>query len=281
MDRLSSVIPLLARVYPNGSADINDFQDAGGMAFLVHELRSGGLLNEDVTTLLGAGLDANSHTPSTSDANGVTWTQPLTESAQPGVLAPLQQPFSSEGGLRCLTGNLGQGVIKVSAVARDRRIIKAPCRIFHSQDALKQAFEQGELDRDVVAVVRFQGPAANGMPELHKMTPYLGVLQDKGFRVALVTDGRMSGASGKVPAAIHITPEAINGGPIGLLQNGDMVELNSEDGTLTAHVPLNDWESRTPAPAPIEEDTLGRNLFEVFRRGASGATLGASVFEAV
>ncbi len=281
MDRLSSVIPLLARVYPNGSADINDFQDAGGMAFLVHELRSGGLLNEDVTTLLGAGLDANSHTPSTSDTNGVTWTQPLTESTQPGVLAPLQQPFSSEGGLRCLTGNLGQGVIKVSAVARDRRIIKAPCRIFHSQDALKQAFEQGELDRDVVAVVRFQGPAANGMPELHKMTPYLGVLQDKGFRVALVTDGRMSGASGKVPAAIHITPEAINGGPIGLLQNGDMVELNSEDGTLTAHVPLNDWESRTPAPAPIEEDTLGRNLFEVFRRGASGATLGASVFEAV
>ncbi|MEH6592443.1 MAG: phosphogluconate dehydratase [Halioglobus sp.] len=279
MDKLSSVVPLLARIYPNGSADINDFQDAGGMAFLVRELRSGGLLNEDVTTLLGAGLDANCHTPSSDATDGVAWTQPVTESASPSVLAPLQHPFSNEGGLRCLTGNLGQGVIKVSAVADDRRNIKAPCRIFHTQDALKEAFEQGELDRDVVAVVRFQGPAANGMPELHKMTPYLGVLQDKGFRVALVTDGRMSGASGKVPAAIHVTPEAINGGPIGLLQDGDIVELNSEDGSLTAHVPPSEWESRTPAPAPIQEDTLGRNLFEVFRRSASGAMLGASIFE--
>ena len=279
MDRLSSVVPLLARIYPNGSADINDFQDAGGMAFLVRELRSGGLLNEDVTTLLGAGLDANSHTPSTSGVDGVAWKQPVTESARPSVLASLQQPFSSEGGLRCLTGNLGDAVIKVSAVAEDRRNIKAPCRIFHTQDALKEAFEQGELDRDVVAVVRFQGPAANGMPELHKMTPYLGVLQDKGFRVALVTDGRMSGASGKVPAAIHVTPEAINGGPIGLLRDGDMVELNSEDGNLTAHVAPKEWESRTLAAAPIEEDTLGRNLFQVFRRNSSGAMLGASVFE--
>ncbi|MCL4106188.1 UNVERIFIED_CONTAM: hypothetical protein GTU68_058494 [Idotea baltica] len=236
-------------------------------------------LFDDVITLLGAGLDANSHKPSSDNASGVEWTQPIAESAQPEVLAPLQQPFSAEGGLRCLTGNLGQGVIKVSAVDIDRRTIKAPCRIFHTQDALKQAFDLGELDRDVIAVVRFQGPAANGMPELHKMTPYLGVLQDKGFRVALITDGRMSGASGKVPAAIHVTPEAINGGPIGLLRDGDMVELNSEDGSLIAHVPSTEWQSRTLANAPAAEDTLGRNLFEMFRGSASGAMLGASVFE--
>jgi phosphogluconate dehydratase len=279
MDKLSKVVPLLARIYPNGSADINDFENAGGMAFLVRELRSGSLLNEDVTTLLGAGLDANSHTPTSEDGNKVEWIQAVIESGQPDMLAPLHTPFSSEGGLRSLTGNLGEGVIKVSAVDPDRRLIKAPCRIFHTQDALKEAFDQGELDRDVVAVVRFQGPAANGMPELHKMTPYLGVLQDKGFRVALVTDGRMSGASGKVPAAIHVTPEAINGGPIGLLLDGDIVELNSEDGSLTAHVPTDEWQSRTQAIAPIAEDTLGRNLFEMFRGNASGAMLGASVFE--
>lgn len=279
MDKLSSVVPLLARIYPNGSADINDFQCAGGTAFLTAELRSGGLLNEDVTTLLGKGLEAQCNTPIASSCGAVTWTQPATQSTQPDVLTSLRKPFSSEGGLRCLTGNLGQGVIKVSAVAKEARNIKAPCRVFHSQDALKDAFERGELDRDVVAVVRFQGPAANGMPELHKMTPYLGVLQDKGFNVALVTDGRMSGASGKVPAAIHVTPEAFNGGAIGLLQDGDVIELNSDTGSLLAHVPAAEWESRTLATAPIPEDTLGRNLFDVFRRSASGAMLGASIFE--
>lgn len=281
MDKLSSVVPLLARIYPNGSADINDFQCAGGTAFLTAELRSGGLLNEDVVTLLGTGLEAQCNTPIASSCGAVTWSQPATQSTQPDVLTSLRKPFSSEGGLRCLTGNLGQSVIKVSAVSKEARNIKAPCRVFHSQDALKEAFERGELDRAVVAVVRFQGPAANGMPELHKMTPYLGVLQDKGFKVALVTDGRMSGASGKVPAAIHVTPEALNGGAIGLLQDGDVIELNSDTGSLVAHVPAADWESRTPATAPIPEDTLGRNLFDVFRRSASGAMLGASIFESV
>jgi phosphogluconate dehydratase len=279
MDTLSSAVPLLARVYPNGSADINDFQSAGGMAFLLRELRSGGLLNEDVTQLMGPGLEASCCLP-TVDADGeVAWQEPVTASSREDVLVPLARYFSPEGGLRTLTGNLGQSVIKVSAVVEDQWVIKAPCRVFTTQDALKLAFEAGELDCDVVAVVRFQGPAANGMPELHKMTPYLSSLQDRGFRVALVTDGRMSGASGKVPAAIHLTPEAIHGGPISLLRDGDLVELDARQGSLTAHVAAAEWDARVAAPAPPAEDTLGRNLFEVFRHTASGAMLGASVFE--
>jgi len=279
MDTLSSVVPLLARVYPNGAADINDFQDAGGMAFLVRELRSGGLLNEDVIHLMGSGLDASCHKP-VLDADGeVVWDTEVVRSSREDVLAPLGRHFSPEGGLRLLRGNLGQSVIKVSAVAMDQLMIKAPCRVFQSQDQLRAAFENGELDCDVVAVVRFQGPAANGMPELHKMTPYLGSLQDRGYKVALVTDGRMSGASGKVPAAIHLTPEAINGGPISLLQDGDIVELDAIQGILTAHVPEPEWRSRSTAPASVGDTTLGRNLFDVFRRTSSGAMLGASVFE--
>lgn len=279
MDTLSSVVPLLARIYPNGSADINDFQEGGGMAFLVRELRSGGLLNEDVTNILGSDLEPYSCVPKMGEAGTVIWSEPVTSSCREDVLAPLVRPFADQGGLRSLSGNLGQSVIKVSAVAEEQRVIKAPCRIFHSQDSLKDAFEAGELDRDLVAVMRFQGPAANGMPELHKMTPYLGTLQDRGYRVALVTDGRMSGASGKVPAAIHLTPEAIHGGPIALLQDGDLVELDAVSGSLTAHVPADEWQARVPAPAPRSEDTLGRNLFDVFRTTASGAMLGASVFE--
>lgn len=279
MDTLSSVVPLLARIYPNGSADINDFQDAGGMAFLVRELRGGGLLNENVRNILGAGLDPYGCAPALDSAGSVTWDQSVTRSSREDVLAPLDRPFSPEGGMRCLTGNLGQSVIKISAVAQEHQLVKAPCRIFHSQDALKEAFESGELDCDVIAVMRFQGPAANGMPELHKMTPYLGSLQDRGYRVALVTDGRMSGASGKVPAAIHLTPEAINGGPIALLRDGDIVELDAVRSSLTVHVPPAEWQTRIPAAAPAAEDTLGRNLFDIFRRNASGAMLGASVFE--
>ena len=279
MDTLSSVVPLLARIYPNGSADINDFQAAGGMAFLMRELRSGGLLNENVRNVLGVGLDPYDCVPTVDPGGEVTWSQAVTRSSREDVLAPLDRPFSEEGGMRCLTGNLGQSVIKISAVAREHQAVKAPCRIFHSQDALKEAFESGELDCDVIAVMWFQGPAANGMPELHKMTPYLGSLQDRGYRVALVTDGRMSGASGKVPAAIHLTPEAIHGGPIALLRDGDMVELDAVSGSLTAHVPPAEWKSRSPAKAPVAEDTLGRNLFDIFRRNASGAMLGASVFE--
>jgi phosphogluconate dehydratase len=279
MDTLSSVVPLLARIYPNGSADINDFEDAGGMAFLVRELRGGGLFNENVSNLLGAGLEPYGCAPELDGSKVVQWKTPVIRSLREDVLTPLERPFSAEGGLRCLSGNLGQSVIKVSAVAREHQLVKAPCRIFHSQDELKAAFEAGELDRDIIAIMRFQGPAANGMPELHKMTPYLGSLQDRGFRVALVTDGRMSGASGKVPAAIHLTPEAMHGGPIALLHDGDIVELDAVKGSLTAHVPPAEWQARTPAAAPADEDTLGRNLFSMFRRNASGAMQGASVLE--
>jgi phosphogluconate dehydratase len=281
MDRLSSVVPLLARIYPNGSADINHFQSAGGMAFLVRELRGGGLLNEAVTTLLGAGLEPHTAAPEAHESGAVNWRVPVQASNDTAVLTGLAQPFAMEGGLRLLTGNLGQGMIKVSAVAEDQRVIRAPCRVFTTQDQLKAAFEAGDLDCDVVTVVRFQGPAANGMPELHKMTPFLGVLQDRGHRVALLTDGRMSGASGKVPAAIHVTPEAAHGGPIALLQDGDLVELNAATGALNVLVDAAVWQARTPASQPPEADTLGRNLFQVFRGTVSAATLGASVFESV
>jgi phosphogluconate dehydratase len=279
MDMLSAVVPLLARIYPNGSADINDFQDAGGTAFLVRELRSGGLLNEDVRNLLGEGLDPYCHAPVLDSGGDLSWQEPVTRSSREDVLAPVARPFSAEGGLRSLSGNLGQSIIKISAVAEEHRRVRAPCRVFHSQEALRQAFDAGELDRDVVVVVRFQGPSANGMPELHKMTPYLGVLQDRGHRVALVTDGRMSGASGKVPAAIHLTPEAVHGGPLALLRDGDLVELDADNGILTAQVPDDEWQSREAVPAPPEQDTLGRSLFGVFRAAASGAMLGASIFE--
>jgi phosphogluconate dehydratase len=224
-------------------------------------------------------MDAYRCAPVLENTEEVAWTMPVIRSFREDVLAPFHRPFTPEGGLRCLSGNLGQSVIKVSAVAEEHHFIKAPCTIFHCQDSLRDAFEAGDLDRDVVAVVRFQGPAANGMPELHKMTPYLGSLQDRGFNVALITDGRMSGASGKVPAAIHLTPEAIHGGPIALLRDGDIVELDTIKGTLTAQVPEQEWLSRTPAPGPPPEDTLGRNLFDLFRNSASGAMLGASVFE--
>lgn len=281
MDRLSRVVPLLARVYPNGAADINDFQAAGGMAFLTRELRAGGLLNEDVVTLLGSGLDAHSCAPITTTDKEVSWTQAITQSTRADVLRPVTDPFVAEGGLRALSGNLGESVIKTSSVEAQYHNVKAPCRVFSSQEAIKTAFEQGELDLDVIVVVRFQGPAANGMPELHKMTPYLGVLQDRGFKVALVTDGRMSGASGKVPAAIHLSPEAIESGPIGLLLDGDVIELNVEEGALNVLVSQEVWATRTQAKADAVDSTLGRGLFEVFRRNVSVATRGGSVFDQV
>jgi phosphogluconate dehydratase len=201
-------------------------------------------------------------------------------SGDTSVLTGVDNPFDPEGGLKRLTGNLGECVIKVSAVAPEHRVVTAPCRVFHSQHDIKDAFEAGELDRDVVAVVRFQGPAANGMPELHKMTPYLGVLQDRGFKVALVTDGRMSGASGKVPAAIHLSPEAAQGGPIGKLRDGDMITVDATSGTLSVAVDAAEWEARDLAEPPPGEFTLGRNLFAAFRANNSGSLLGASVFEA-
>ncbi len=278
VDELSAAIPLLARIYPNGSADINHFQAAGGMAFLVRELRSGGYLNEDVVNLLGEGLDALEGRPA-ADGDGVSWSERVETSGDPEVLTGVAAAFAPEGGLRRLTGKLGESVIKVSAVAEEHRRVTAPCKVFHSQQALKEAFEAGEMDGDVIAVVRFQGPAANGMPELHKMTPFLGVLQDRGHKVALVTDGRMSGASGKVPAAIHLSPEAAHGGPIAKLVDGDVVTLDAVAGTLDVQVDAAEWEARENAAPPPEDYTLGRNLFAAFRANNSGSLLGASVFE--
>ncbi|MEZ5569971.1 MAG: phosphogluconate dehydratase [Halioglobus sp.] len=281
MDTLSSVVPLMARIYPNGSADINDFQAAGGMAFLVRELRAAGLLNEEVTTLLGEGLEPLCCEPEATGEDTVAWRRVVTHSTRLDVLRGASEPFAPEGGLRRLQGNLGEAVIKVSAVAEQHLVVAAPCRVFASQEALRAAFDAGELNCDVVVVVRFQGPQANGMPELHKMTPYLGVLQDRGYRVALVTDGRMSGASGKVPAAIHLSPEAVNGGPLLRLRDGDWIELDARAGSLQVRVDAAALAARAPASPPVQDPSLGRQLFQLFRDRAGTAATGAAVFDCV
>ena len=283
-DALSRVTPLLARVYPNGEADVNAFQRAGGMAFLVRELRGAGLLNEDVMSLMGPGLDPLERAPRLNDAGGVEWIPHTAASLLPDVLSPASAPFATDSGLRLLHGNLGEGIIKTSAVKPSHRVVTAPCVIFNDQDAMVAALKRGELERDFVAVVRFQGPKANGMPELHQLTPHLGALQDKGFSVALVTDGRMSGASGKVPAAIHMSPEALDGGPLARLRDGDVVALDAEAGTLEVLMDIEEFMAR-PLAVPVHsvEDamlhsTLGRSLFASFRYATSSAKSGASVF---
>jgi phosphogluconate dehydratase len=276
-DDLSRVVPLLMRVYPNGDADINDFQDAGGMAFLVRELRGAGLLNEDVVTLMGDGLEAYECEPALSaDGERVDWRNRVETSKRPDVLTTVSEPFDAEGGIRLLKGNLGEGVIKVSAVAAEHRRVEAPCRVFDCQDDIAVAFDAGELARDVIVVVRFQGPRSNGMPELHKLTPHLGILQERGFKVALVTDGRMSGASGRVPAAIHVSPESECGGPLARLQDGDVVVLDANAGTLEARVSEAEWQQRPLATPPKVANTLGRRLFKAFRAEATSASKGAS-----
>lgn len=283
-DALSRVTPLLARVYPNGEADVNAFQRAGGMAFLVRELRGAGLLNEDVISLMGAGLDPLECAPRLDEAGRLQWVKHTAASLLPDVLSPASSPFVADSGLRVLHGNLGEGIIKTSAVKPSHRIVTAPCVIFNDQDAMVAALERGELEKDFVAVVRFQGPKANGMPELHQLTPHLGALQDKGFNVALVTDGRMSGASGKVPAAIHMSPEALDGGPLARLCDGDLVALDAEAGTLEVLMDTELFMARPLAvPAHTAEETmlhdaLGRNLFATFRYATSSAKSGASVF---
>lgn len=276
MDQLSSVIPLLAKVYPNGEADINHFHNAGGMAFLVHELRSAKYLNENVESIMGQGLDHYEYKPNLLSNHEVAWDERVEHSNDTSVLTSANQPFAHHGGLCLLSGNLGKAVIKISAVAEQHQIVEAPARVFHSQNELKTAFEAGELFQDVIAVVRFQGPSANGMPELHKMTPYLGVAQDRGFKVALVTDGRMSGASGKVPAAIHVSPEAILGGVINKVENGDVIRLNAIAGTLELLVDSETLAARSAATPPPVEPTLGRPLFNLLRSNISVSTLGAS-----
>jgi len=275
---LSDVVPLLARIYPNGSADVNHFHAAGGMGFLIRELLQAGLMHEDVQTVVGRGLSAYTQEPWLS-ADGLAWRDAPKESGDTNVLRPASNPFSADGGLKLLRGNLGRSVIKVSAVTSEHRIVEAPARVFDSQEAVIQAFKAGELTRDVIVVVRFQGPRANGMPELHQLTPALSSLQSKGFKVALVTDGRMSGASGTVPAAIHVSPECLSGGPLGKVRDGDILRLDSVAGTLDAHVPSAVWDTRTNAEADLSSNQhgVGRELFRLFRTNAAEAEYGGGV----
>ncbi len=279
MDALSRVTPLLARVYPNGQADVNDFQNAGGMAFLVKELRSAGLLHENVVNIVGEGLASYERVPVLHESGAVHWPKPVGDSSDSDVLRPATAPFDNEGGLREMTGNVGKGVIKISAVAPEHHKVSAPCVVFESQDELIDAFKRGALEKDFIAVVRFQGPSANGMPELHKMTPPLGVLQDKGFKVALVTDGRMSGASGKVPAAIHMSPEALLGGPLARVRTGDVIHFDADAGTVSVDVSDAELAARELAAAPEVVQNLGRSLFSGFRSLAGTSQAGATVFD--
>ncbi|MGI1679933.1 MAG: phosphogluconate dehydratase [Cellvibrionaceae bacterium] len=275
---VSKVVPLLVRVYPNGEEDVNGFQRAGGTAFLFKELRRAGLLSDDVQTLMGSRMEAFEFEPRLN-GNTVEWKEKVLITKWEEVLRPIENPFDKEGGMRVLEGNLGEGVIKISAVKKEHRKIKAPCEIFHDQKSLKDAFDRGDLEKDFIAVIRFQGPQANGMPELHQLTPYLGALQDRGFKVALVTDGRMSGASGKIPAAIHLSPEALADGPIGKLKNGDIVELDAEEGILNVLVDEKEFSSRIPVTHTPDHALLGRNLFDVFRSSVDIGSRGASVFK--
>ena len=271
-DRLSGAVPLIARVYPNGAADVNAFEEAGGMPFVIRELIAGGYLHGDILT---AGAETLTGLKPALENDALTWRDPGA-SGDEAILRPVSAAFSPDGGMRILTGNIGRACIKVSAVEPDRWIVEAPARVFNDQSEVLDAFKRGELERDVVVVVRYQGPRANGMPELHKLTPPLGVLQNRGFRVALVTDGRMSGASGKVPCAIHVSPEALGGGAIGLIRDGDIVRLDAVAGTLEALVDGAEWLARPPAPAPAAADGFGRELFGLFRGAADEAEKGAS-----
>ena len=278
-DALSSAIPLLARVYPNGSADVNHFHAAGGLAFLIGELLDAGLLHGDVETVAGPGLSRYRVEARLEGDGRIAYVPATGRSGDPSVVRPVAEPFRADGGLRVLVGELGTAAIKVSAVPEDRWVVEAPCRVFSEQHEVKQAFERGELDRDVVVVVRFQGPRANGMPELHQLTPTLTVLQKRGHRVALVTDGRMSGASGQVPAAIHVTPEAACGGPLAQLRDGDVVRVDAIAGTLSLRTE-DDWTRREHARVDLSGHHvgLGRELFAAFRDYAAPADRGAGVF---
>ncbi|MHB8530536.1 MAG: phosphogluconate dehydratase [Caulobacteraceae bacterium] len=275
LDRLSSATPLIARIYPNGPGDVNHFQAAGGVAFAVATLLEAGLLHGDVLTAGAGDLGAYAREP-VVEAETLVWREAPASSLDEDMLRPAGNPFAPSGGMRLVQGNLGRATFKTSAVDRARWSIEAPARLFADQDAVEAAFAAGELERDAVVVVRFQGPRANGMPELHKLIPALGVLQDRGFKIALVTDGRMSGASGKVPAAIHVTPEAHVGGPLARLREGDLVRLCAERGELSALVDPSEWESREPAEAPPPSLGAGRELFALMRDRADSAEMGAS-----
>ncbi|MBD8553422.1 phosphogluconate dehydratase [Rhizobium sp. CFBP 8762] len=277
---LSDTVPLLARVYPNGLADVNHFHAAGGMGFLIRELLAGGYLHDDVRTVYGQGLDSYAIDPRLGEDGSVTRLPAPQESGDPKVLAKVHCPFQPTGGLKMLTGNIGRAVIKISAVKPDRHVIEAPAKVFHDQQELQLAFRDGALEGDFIAVVRFQGPKANGMPELHKLTTVLGILQDRGQRVALLTDGRMSGASGKIPAAIHLTPEAKDGGPIARIRDGDMLRLDAANGTLEFLGDEAEFDCRPVAEADLRDNEfgMGRELFAPFRQMTGAAEHGASVF---
>jgi phosphogluconate dehydratase len=277
LDDISKATPLLARVYPNGSADVNHFQAAGGMAFVIRELLKAGLVHEDVQTIAGAGLSLYAQEPVLEDGV-LTWRDGAQESLDTAIVRPVSDPFSKEGGLRLMAGNLGRGVMKISAVKPEHHVITAPAAVFQEQEDFITAFKRGELDRDVVVVVRFQGPSANGMPELHNLSPSISVLLDRGYKVALVTDGRMSGASGKTPAAIHVTPEAAKGGPLAYVQDGDVISVNAETGELNILVDEAALLARTPANVPASKPGFGRELFGWMRAGVGAADAGASVF---
>ena len=303
MADLSAAVPLLCRIYPNGSADINHFQAAGGMGFLMRELAQGGYLHQDVTTIMGKGLEPyfqepklalnenadifHSNSKMTNSKYKISWVPCPVESLDDSVVRPSNNPFSQEGGLKLLTGNLGRSVIKISAVADQHRIVEAPAMVFNSQAEFQQSFDAKELEKDFIAVIRFQGPKTNGMPELHKLTPLLGIQQDNGFKVAIVTDGRMSGASGKIPAAIHLVPEASDGGLIAKIHNGDLIRLDGVKGELSLLVTAEELESRTlltindlPEQSSAKNNSygVGRELFEVFRQNVSSAEQGATIF---
>jgi len=276
MDAISRITPLLANVYPNGQADVNHFEQAGGLAYIVNQLRNAGLMNEEVVNVMGQGLDAYECKPQLSDEKVLSWGAPVTQTGDNTILSTVSEPFADEGGMRLVQGNLGTGVVKTSAVDPHYQTIQAPCKIFEHQDDLKAAFDAGELDCDHVAVIRFQGPAANGMPELHKLTPYLGVLQDKGYKVALVTDGRMSGASGKVLSAIHVSPEAAKDGLLAYLQEGD-IRVNCQSGELSCDIEESQLRQRTPVKQPQTPATIGRGLFEKMRSVVGESVNGASI----
>ncbi len=280
ISELSAAVPLLARIYPNGSADVNHFHAAGGLGFTITTLLEAGLLHEDVATVVGPGLHRYTTEPVLTDGT-VEWREGTTVSHDTAVLRGTDDPFAKDGGLKTLTGNLGSCVIKTSAVADEHRVITAPAAVFDDQADFLAAFDAGDLDRDLVAVVRYQGPRATGMPELHKLTPALGVLQDRGRRVALVTDGRMSGASGKVPAAIHLTPEAAADGPLAKVRDGDMITVDATTGTLTLLVPDDELAARTATGRALSTPEMvgtGRELFASMRAAVGPADRGASIF---
>jgi phosphogluconate dehydratase len=274
---LSHAVPLLARIYPNGAADVNHFHAAGGMGFLMRELLDAGLLHADVNTILGPGLQRFTQEPWLDDGQ-LAWRAAPATSADRTVLRPVSDPFSADGGLRLLQGNLGRSVVKVSAVKPEHRRVRAPAVVVADQQDLLALYQQGRLQRDFIAVVRYQGPQANGMPELHKLMPPLGALQDQGFKVALVTDGRMSGASGKVPSAIHLSPEALGGGPIARVMEGDWITLDCEQGILQLEVDDATLAARQPVVPDLSAHAhgTGRELFGLFRRHAATAEAGAS-----